>query len=385
MSVLKSLKIARCNPDGTIVSTPVVVDLCAEAVDLKENPKYTDVNCLLSKTADKQEAGSDPSGSVTVNLTKQSSFLIALLFMGEPDTNVDASANAWASDTVMAVDDIVNHSNGTHSMTVKRVKGDAKTGGTEPTVTSKNGTVLITDNNVIWEVTPLMKKASLTFKDVAPKVAVEYGIDDNGTMFYKRFTGCEVTNLPLKLEVDEKVPQMQLNLAIENAIDSTEAGWTSDLASIAGAKIVKLGKDYYRADDESKNALIDGMAECIESIDLNTDKAIKIKKGLNKCNTSTRELKADGKLALDFTIAQYEKYKNSEKFALETNLLGTGVYSKYTFGVVKAEKTDPSIKTREEVSLEPNIWAVEDENGVLLSAEIVYPAFMDESGAIVEF
>ena len=386
MSVLKSINITRCNADGTIPANPVVVDLCVEEIDLKENPKYTDVNCLLSKTPDKVNAGSEPSGSLTLNLTKQSAYLVNLLFMGEKDNETDFTTATWSANTIMAVGDVVNHSDGKHSMTVKRIKGDGKTGGAEPTISGNgNSSRIVIDNNVVWEVTPLLKKADFTFKDAAPKFIVEYGIEDNGSMFYKRFIGCEAINLPLKAEIDEKVPNMQINVAIDSATDSTEAGWTTDLTQIAGAKIVKLGKDYYEADDNSKKALINGIGECIDSVELTIDKGIKIKKGLNNCNRSEKELKADGKLALDFTIAQYEKYKNDDSFTLDIIFKGIGVYFKTKFPKVKAEKTDPSIKTRTEVMLEPNIWAVEDENGILAKSEVVYPALLDQNGDIVDF
>jgi hypothetical protein len=382
MSYLEKIQIARENADGSI--NPVVFDLCVEAEDMKAEAKYAEIKCLLNETADKKKGSTEVSGSLTMNFTKQSAQLINLLFFGESDTEGDYTTDAWAADTVYAVGDVVNHSNGKTSLTVKSLKGDGKSGGAEPSVTVGNATEIIVDNNVVWEATPKLVKASGVMKKTAPKFVIEYTIDDNGEKLYIRYTGCELNNLPLKLEIDDNVPKVQCNVVAGGKIDSLDANWAGNLESLAGVKLVSLGKDYYNADDEAREATLDGVAECIDSIELEINKGVTVKKGLNKCSKTSRDLKADsGKLSLDFTITQYERFKSEAEFELMLKLVGNGVYTKYTFPTVKAEDTDPTFQSKTEVLLDTKIWAVD--NPTLVNWECVYPQFLDASGNVVAF
>jgi len=382
MAIVKSIKITRY----PLQQNPTVFDLSVEEFDFKKNTKYNEVNCLLSKVPTKVKGSAEPSGSLGVNLTRQSMPLIVELALGSPDTTANTTSDTWQSDTVMQVGDTVNHSDNKHSLVVKRIKGDGKTGATEPTITvNGNNTEIIEDNNVVWEATPLSKKATYTFKDTAPLFIVEYAIDDKtgGNLFYKQFLGCEINNLPLKVELDDNIPKWSLDIKAMDVVDSTETGWQSDLASVSGVKIVNLANDYYSADDKSKYALLNGNAKCIDSIDITLDKGIEIKKCANGTGQgiSKRNPKAEGSISLDFTTEEYQTYQNEEAFKVEMFFKALGSYAKFTFAETKAEETDPSFKSREEVMLEPKIWA----EGDVVAAEVVYPAFIDNNGDIVEF
>jgi len=386
MAVLKTIKLAKCNADGTIVANPVVVDLCVESEDLKQKTNYVDIKCLLKKTADTEEGSSTVEGGLTFNLTKQTAYLVHRLMLGDPLTNADAVTEDWAADTVYQVGDIVNHSDDKHTFRCTRVKGDAKSGSDEPTPTTTNSTTIVQDNNVTWESTTLLKKATLQLQDTATLVAVEFGIDDGtgGDIFYKRYLSNEFSNLPLSLKNEDKVPQMQITLKGNKAIDSLDNDWVGSLDTIAGAKLVTLGTDYYSANtDETTTLSLDGNYGCVDSFELTLDKGITVKKGLNECFTSQRDIKCSGKLSLNFLKDEYVKYKRNEKFEAVAKVEHQGCYFQWTVPTVKAERTDPDIQKQSEVLLSPNIKALSDPEPLLV--EIVYPAFMADDGTLVDF
>jgi len=385
-ATLKSIKMARCNDDGTIVDNPVVIDLCVESSDVKIGYNYVDVNCLLSKTSDKKQGSSTIDGSLTFNLNKQTAYLLHLLVLGQYTSKVDDATDDWAADTEYHLGDKVNHSNDTHTLTCTRVKDDSKSGSDEPTTEVTNSTKITQDNNVTWAITPLFKKTAIELQDTPIKVAIEFGIDDGtgGDIFYKRYEAVEFVNLPISVENTDKVPQYQVNIVGNSFVDSTDSEWTTPLDGIAGAKMVHLGRDYYSANtDDTTTLALDGNYGCVQKFDLTLDKGVTVKKGLNKCSISTRDIKADGNISLDFTVEEYKKYKNNESFTVDLKIADEGCYIEYVFDTVKAETVDPVTPSRTEVMLDPPIWAVS--NPKLVGVTIVYPEFMADDGTLVEF
>ena len=382
MAVLNDIRLTRMNADGTYPANPVVFNFCIEAEDLKANPKYSDIACLLKKTVDKVRGSDDVNGSITMNATKQNVGLFNLFYFGTKDSEEDITTDAWASDTVYAVGDQVNTGDGKYTLTCKRVKDDGKSGSDEPTPSKLNKTEIIQDNNVTWEATPKIVITKGTLKDEAPLFAVEYKIDDDGTTTYIRYEGCEFSSLPLKMSIDDKPLQIQANIVGAKVVTSLDADWDSNLLGKTGAVEVNLGDDYYRADDDAKIALINDNGRCMNSVDITLDKGITAKKGINGCNTLTRDIKCDGSLDMYFTQEEFTRIRNEEAFDLKIKTISTGCYVTYHFPTVKAEAVQPSIESKEDVLLKPNLWALDDP--FLVEYENARPLFLDTDGNIVD-
>jgi hypothetical protein len=212
--------------------------------------------------------------------------------------------------------------------------------------------------------------------------AVEYKIDDAGTTTYIRYEGCEFSSLPLKIAIDDKPLQLQTSIVGAKVITSLDDDWDTNLLGKTGAVEVNLGDDYYHSDDDAKIALIDDVGRCMNSVDITLDKGITAKKGLNSCNILKRDIKSDGSLDMYFTQEEFIRIRNEEPFDLKIKTMATGCYVTYHFPTVKAEAVQPTIETREDVLLKPNIWALDEP--FLVEYENARPLFLDTNGNIVD-
>jgi len=167
-----------------------------------------------------------------------------------------------------------------------------------------------------------------------------------------------------------------------NLLASLDADWDSSLLGKTGAVEVDLGDDYYRADDEAKIALINDVGRCMNTVDITLDKGITSKKGINGCNTLARDIKCDGSLDMYFTQEEFTRIRNEEAFDLKIKTISTGCYVEYHFPTVKAEAVQPSIESKDEVLLKPNIWALD--KPLLVEYENARPLFLDTNGDIVD-
>ena len=215
-------------------------------------------------------------------------------------------------------------------------------------------------------------------------VSIEYSITDGANTFYKRFNGVEFGKLPISVSGDGGVPSIQIDLGAMEAEDSEEAGWAGNLAAIAGATIVTLGKDIYSGDAKQQHALLDGSEMCLDTAEITIDKGITSKGCVGGNKKLLRDTKMDGKLALDFTIDEYNRYRAQERFPLEITLnSGAGSYVEYTFPSIEPFPADPDLNTKTEVLLSPDFAALDDSFGVVASVEYVFPQFENTTGTVV--
>jgi len=149
-----------------------------ESFQPKEDQKSEIAKCL--------GAGGEPSGKIygdsdyTADLSVYLSgdFMPVILhhLIGDITSVSDATSNDWAADTAYVKGDIVNHSDGSHSLVALQT---GTSGSSEPDLTNANNNDVITDGTVKWVVKPRLKKYTGKRTDCVKSFGIETTLKDN--------------------------------------------------------------------------------------------------------------------------------------------------------------------------------------------------------------
>ena len=378
---VENLLITKENADGNIAANPTVIKLCVNKFDLKEAPTFDEKGCLLSDGKVKIKSGAEYSGGVTIDMDANSLPIILTHVLGDAILTEDATTTDWTSNTAMAVKDIVNHTGGIYSLTVVKITGAGLTGGTEPTPTSIGQKIV--DGDVTWVVSPKLMKYTFEMKKSAPTLRVEYHLTDGVNSFYKQFKGVEISQFPLSIDGSTSVPELGLDFNTASSIDSEEAGWIKDLLSETGVKLVEFPKDYYGGECElTKVKVNDIEVSDYDSASMTIDKQLKSTPRLNCNQIAERDLKVDGSLTKDFTIEDYNRFREQDTFSLEFNFQTlVGASCSVKFPLVEGTHIDPSFDVKDMVLISPEITATDDATHKIVEAVCVAPQLM--SGGVL--
>jgi hypothetical protein len=214
----ESFKVAPASPKVKLIkstSFDLSEEQKSEVIDLLGNGHEPNVKTYGSY---------DYSGSLGLVLGGDYMPILLEGVVGEATTVEDATADAWASATAYAVGDIVNHSNGTHSLVCyKAGNSDA----TEPDLTGVSSGAVVNDATVSWFVRPKMFKRSGKLEACLPSFAIERKDIANcsvGTDHYEMFAGVIMSNLEfkkeggeIKFDISESVNALDSDNSFKNA------------------------------------------------------------------------------------------------------------------------------------------------------------------------
>lgn len=375
--------------NGAIPSNPTCIKFKSEGFSFAEE-QASEIIKLIGEGGDSSPEAygqSSFSGAVPLVLGSDNVLVVAHHTIGTPTSIVDASATAWLASTAHAVvGEIVNHSDGIHSLVVYTA---GTTDLTEPVLTTANRGDKITDGTVVWIVMPLLKKYTYARQQTADSFAVELTLFDGTSYFYQRFTGVYMNSLPLSASGSDVSLKLAMDFAGSNMTDSTTALRKTGVAFVplkdqAGFSRVIMADDFY------------GSSEVIAKIDsVQLAQTEMVEQNFNRAVTITPllhdEKRADfgvteitGTIKQTFTEGAYDDADDHTEKSVEFGMYKTnGCEAVFTYPQVRSPKTAPVVSTEMTTILELKTNAHGIDGSPSISAVIISPILRDSTGTIV--
>ena len=379
--IVKDLLFAREGSDGNIVSNPSILRVCATEYTIMESRGYTDRDCLLTEGTKEIEGKSTVDGGMKYALDANSIGFTLAHLMGDKTSVSNRATSAWSSETVMAIGDQANTSDGKWTLTVVRVNGNATTGTVEPVPTEKGET--ITDGNVTFVADNKLVEAVFPIQTNVPKFRAEVTLYDPNTdeTWTKQYHNLELDKYPITIN-GEATYEVSVSTVGGIAVDTDSELWAGKLMDTTGAKLVRGGDDELGVGDCSLTSmLIDNVATELDSIELTIDKGLTVKDGVNCSRRTERKLAIKGKLEKEFTPEDYRSFRARGEFEAKAMIKSkSGASVEWLFPKVVPQFSDANIKTREEVLIDPNINVeAVDQSTPLCTATAVIPSIVDDA------
>lgn len=375
---IDAILIAKEDANGAIPANPVLLKICPEEYTIKEVYDTEEIACLLIDGKKTIEGESKIEGGMKYRLDAQLMPMIAVHTFGTPDSTADFTAVSWTASTVIDQGTVVNHSDGEHSLYAIQVYGDKTTGAIEPTETGR-------DNNVKWVLVNKLQTQEYSYKDSCPTFTTEYKLTDGTDIFYQRFTGAELGQLPLNVEGESSTYETDFDFSASIATNNQQPEWDTNLEAIAGAKIVSIEGDYYGGSCSATKVKINDIdVEDTESVSMTLDKKIEQKSYLNCQKSNIRDLEVKGELKEDFTIERFNAASENERFKIDLNIsTKVGAYAYFTWDSVYRSRVSADLAKRDDVTLSPEITAEQVGTDPIMRAIIVSPILIADDGTVI--
>ena len=168
MTYIGSVMVAMTQA-GELSTTPIIFPLSVTDNSITAKQTATEQKFLGECCGKKVVFGAkEVSGSLGGTLTSSNAQIVYQYMFGVADTTENSTADAWASTTVYGFGDIVNHSDGVHTLACTKSGTSA---GTEPTI----GTIgkKIVDGTANWVATSLSQKLTINTNKKPRAAAIE--------------------------------------------------------------------------------------------------------------------------------------------------------------------------------------------------------------------
>ncbi len=381
---LDNMLIVKEDSNGDIPSNPTLLKICIAGFDLKEEIQFDEKGCLLSETKKKVTTGTEFSGGATIDMDADTLPIVLTHVMGDPTAVVSATSDDWVTLTVHTKGDIVNHSDGVHTLVAVKIAGTGTTGASEPAITTGRGQKIV-DGGVTWLVMPLLLQYSFRMESTNPTFTVEYKLTDGGSnIFYKQFSGVDMSALPLNIAGDTGVPELGLDLKPTSSVDSEHTDWVNNLEALSGMTVVDLARDYMGGACELLEVQVDSsVVTDFDSASMTIDKQLTSTNRINCTKRTERDTKIEGELTKDFTIDDYNDFRDKNTFELKMTYGSyVGASAVFTFPIVEPSQVDPIMEAKDNILVTPEISATDDSSGYAAYCVCIAPALID-SGALV--
>ena len=336
---------------------------------LKEVQK-TETNPTLSaggQASKKDRGSSDFTGNIECKTMGDVMPFILTHVFGEP-TKTNATTSLWAATTVSAVfnpytlvGDIVNHSDGIHTLVCKSVAGTGITGAVEPDMTGLvSGDTIIDNpgaNQVVWTVRGLLYKYEGVSDPCLGTFGGEYsatsGCDGGAEVFIKRFQGNFLNGYEISKSNGTIIHKYALPVVAmsssDNVVGNPDGTPFVSIKSGPGYSEKSMNELPFGYDDLQVQI---GGAEPVDGRNFRMAIARNISiEDATAQNTKTSlivQMTVDGEIQLKFTKEQYlSAYQNEN--AVVKALFGkkNGDLAHFTFNDVEKDRVDPDFSTNE--------------------------------------
>lgn len=345
---LKEVSLIKETTPGTFNLTPKFYRLGVMGFGLAPTPK-TEQNTELGQDgqATAMDTGSlDFAGNLNMKL-KTSLMPILLHSVVGKSTKADATADAWATATTylapvdkFSAGQMVNHSDGIHTLVVKSVSGTGTSGATEPVLTGLNEYDTVIDNpganQIVWIVRKKLYKhtgASDIDMQSLGVYAKSNTAQGGGVNFEQYFAGVFLNSISFAktsgtIVYKQDVPTVGLAYR-----DNTQIDW----AALTPSATVDIEDKSFTFND--LKVTIGGVepekaSEFTLTLNRNVTVEDEVKQGAKDYNVPV--LAMDGNLKLKFTKEKWaEVYENPNKAIVITYANRTGDKVTLTFPNVK--------------------------------------------------
>lgn len=345
---LKEVSFIKETTPGAFNLTPKFYRLGVMGFGLAPTQK-TEQNTELGQDgqATAMDTGSlDFAGNLNMKL-KTSLMPILLHSIVGKSTKVAATADVWATATTylaptdkFSAGQMVNHSDGTHTLVVKSVSGTGTSGATEPVLTGKNEYDTIIDNpganQIVWIIRKKLYKHTGT-SDIDMQSLGVYAKSNTaqggGVDFEQYFTGVFLNSIAFAKTAGTIVYKQDVPTVGLNYRDNTQSDW----AALTPSSTVDIEDKSFTFND--MKVTIGGVepekaSEFTLTLNRNVTVEDEVKQGSKDYNVPV--LTMDGNLKLKFTKEKWaEVYENPNKAVVITYANRTGDKVTLTFPNVK--------------------------------------------------
>lgn len=341
---LKQVGLIKETTPGVLQTTPKLYNLGVLGISLAPS-QQTEQNTELGQDgqATAMDTGSkEYAGNINVKL-KTSLMPIILHAVAGESTKTDATTDIWEASTTYtgpankySAGQIVNHSDGIHTLVVKSVTGTGTSGATEPDLTGLNEYDTIVDNEITWIVRDKLYKHTGSTDQGMKSLGVyckDYTSQNGGVDFESYFTGVFCNSFQMSKTAGTVVYKYDMPAVAMGYTDDTQADWQA----ITPSTEVQVKDKSFSFDD--MNVTIGGV--CPEkatefSLTLNRNVAVEDQVCQGEKDYNVPVLTMDGNLRVKFTKEQWkEAYENTNDEIVVTYANRTGDITKLTFLEVK--------------------------------------------------
>lgn len=283
--------------------------------------------------------------------------------IGAPTTKANATSDSWATATAYAVGDIVNHSDGLHSLVVKSVSGTGTSDATEPdlsaytTKASGDGETIVDNagaNQITWIIRPLLKQYDGELQSCLETFGLESevktGCEASPVTFKERFGGLFMNSLEFNKSGGTVIYKYAVPVVGMNRTDSEQTDYTALSVNSAWT----IPDDAFGFDDMTVTAggSVPKNARSF-SLMINRNTALEdaVEVGTKVDNTPIPTV--DGSVTLKFTVEEYTAaYENNDKEVVITLSKTNGDQVVLTFPRVEFQRSPLTYDVNEPVYLE---------------------------------
>lgn len=234
--------------------------------------------------------------------------------IGDATATANATSDTWSGTTAVALGDLVNHSDGLHTLVCRSA---GTTSASEPNLSAYTTSALgrgvrVTDGSVSWIVMPLLKEQSGVRGDCLTSFGVEVQDDDScgvSNSKYTRFNGLHLATLPISITGGMNAKKSSISttgMSEEDSILVTDAGGTYvKMADKSGFSETELISDYFLLEDCV--FYLDGVQASVKTtaFDASINNNVSVEDALNSSkieNIGIVEVSGSFKMLMDTTI-----------------------------------------------------------------------------------
>jgi hypothetical protein len=341
---LKKVSLVKETVQGEFQTSPKLYNVGVMAISLAPTQK-TEQNTEMAQDgqATAMDTGSlDFAGNMNFKM-KTSLVPIILHSVAGKSTKADATLDTWtASTTYLAPANkyssgqVVNHSDGLHSLVVKAVSGTGTSGATEPDLTGKNEYDTVVDNEITWIVRDkLHKHTGATDQDMQSigVICEDYSAQNGGSTFMQYFSGNFFNSFQTGKSNGDIVFKNDIPTVGIGYRDNTQDDWQN----ITPSSEVEIKDRPYSFDDmkvEVNGVQPESASEFTLTLNRNVAVEDEVKQGSKDFNVPV--LTMDGNLRLKFTKEEWAKaFANTTSEVVITYENRTGDKVILTFPQVK--------------------------------------------------
>ncbi len=330
---LKQVSLIKETTPGVFATTPKLYSLGVMGIALAPSQK-TEQNTELGQDgqATAMDTGSlDFAGNLNVKM-KTSLLPILLHAIVGKSTKNNATTDIWEAATVylaptdkFSAGQVVNHSDGTHSLVVKSITGTGTSGATEPVITALNEYDTIVDNEVTWIVRKKLYKHTGTSDIDMQSLGVyakSHTAQGSGVDFEQYFSGVFLNSIAFAKSSGTIVYKQDVPTVGLNYKDNTQSDWDA----LTPSSTVEIEDKSFSFND--MKVTIGGVepekaSEFTLTLNRNVAVEDEVKQGSKDYNVPV--LTMDGNLKLKFTKEKWaEVYDNPNKEIVITYTNRTG-------------------------------------------------------------
>lgn len=281
----------EATPD-TIPASPACYTFKAESFGVTaEQNSETNVELGNGRGASAKAFGTlNISGDLGMIWNADNAPILCAHGIGDATATANATADSWALATAYTKLDMVNHSDGLHTLVCYTA---GTSGATEPdlsayTTKAAGRGVRVTDGTVVWIIMPLLVQQSGVRGDCLTSFGIETEDDNQCAVSdpqYCRYTGMYINSLPISITggmMAKKSSVSTIGMSEEDSILVTDAGGTyEEMSAKAGFTETELISDYFYL--EECTAYIDGTQASVKitAFDATINNNVTMEDGLN--------------------------------------------------------------------------------------------------------